>query len=75
MISTLRNSIGWLSDCSEIVPPLSILLPPTINGFASSTLSSSCGCSYSMHQLAVHEVAIFPLPCTSTIAVTHWSPS
>ena len=30
-ISTLRNSIGWLSAWSEIVPPSSILSPFLIN--------------------------------------------
>ena len=48
MISTFRNSMGWLSDCNEMVPPLSIRFPPAaaISPFASASLSSSCDCSY-----------------------------
>ena len=40
--STLRNSIGWLSDCSEMEPPPIILSAPFASSFfASASWSSS----------------------------------
>ena len=44
-ISTLRNSIGWLSDWSEIVPPWSILSPfrSSISRRASASLGRRAG--------------------------------
>src|SRR5687768_639448 len=73
--STLRKSTGWLSDCSEIVPPSSIFGAPAASGrCASASSGSSCGCEYSSTILPLILWRISRLPSTSISAVTHWSP-
>src|SRR5262249_55262337 len=75
-ISTLRNSIGGLSDWSEIVPPPIILSPfaPSINRRPSASLSSSWAFSYSRTDWPSTMCLMTPLPCTSTSTATHSSP-
>jgi len=41
LISTLRNSTGWLSDCSEIDPSRNMTSPSLISFLASPSLGSS----------------------------------
>ena len=57
-ISTLRNSTGWLSACSEIQPPLSIFSPlaNSISALASLVAVVELGFVVFEHRLAVDDV-------------------